>query len=106
MIEGVDGQEGLKGDICVAFGRMEEAKMHYKLAVDAEPKDYVSMVNLGKIYADEDNMSEAEMWWTRALNVNRKDPVVWQNLSALEVVRGRHDAALEKLKEAEKYVKA
>ncbi len=106
LIKNAEGYEGLKGDICVELGRLDEARMHYRIAVDSDPKDYVSMINLGRIYAESGKMNEAEEWWRRALSANKKDPVVWQNLTALEVVYGRHDSALEMLKEAEKYVKA
>ncbi len=106
IIKDVEGEEGLKGDICLALKKFDEAKMHYERAVEVDPRDQTSLINLGKIYAEEGKMAEAEVYWRDALRISKKNPVVWRNLSALEIVRGRSEAALDLLKEAEKHVKA
>ncbi len=105
IIGDVSGEYGLKGDIYLALNRINEAERSYEMAIKENGKDYVSYLNLGKIYADRGDWDNAQRLFNEAKRINKKSKIVWQNLSALEVVRGRHEEALNILKEAEKYVR-
>ncbi len=106
VISNVEGEYGLKGDIMLALGRVEEAKRFYEKAVSENNDDYVSLLNLGKIYADTGNLAMAEDFFVKAWEKNKKSPETWHNVIAIQIVKGRHEDALKLLKEAEKHVKA
>ena len=105
VIGTVEEAEGIRGDIYLELGKLEEAKVHYIRAIEQNPKDYTSMVNLGTIYAKYGKVEEAEDVFRHAIDINKSGVEAWGNTAVIEVMRGRYDDALALISEATKHVK-
>ena len=105
VLSTVEGADGIRGDIYLEMGRLEEAQEHYMRAIEQNPKDYTSMVNLGTIYAKYGKVEDAEDIFKRAIEINKSGVEAWGNTAVIEVMRGRYDDALALISEATKHVK-
>jgi tetratricopeptide (TPR) repeat protein len=75
------------------LGRDTDAEMHYKKAVEANPKDFLSCVNLGNIATRRRDLGNAVAWYERAAAIEPNSEGVHANLGGAYTALGELDKA-------------
>ncbi len=75
------------------LGRDGEAEAHYKKAIDANPEDFLSCVNLGNIASRRGDLGNAVAWFERAASIEPDSEGVHANLGGAYTALGDLDKA-------------
>lgn len=76
------------------LGHRDEAALHYRKAIDQDPRHYTSLNNLGELFVQAGQVREAVDLLQRAADVRPDDFMPWGNLAQAASLAGDHDRAL------------
>ncbi len=82
------------GFILINLGKLTEAELYIRKAIDLNPKDAIGYSNLGAILKGFGKLTEAELYIRKAINLNPKDTAAYSNLGAILKTNGFHNEAL------------
>ncbi len=91
------------GMILINLGKLNEAELLIRKAIDLDPKDPIGYSNLGGILKAFGKLSEAELLLRKAIDLNPKDTAAFSNLGGILKNIGRHQEALIFINKAFKY---
>ncbi len=79
---------------------IENIEEYYKLSLSINPKQSKVLINLGKLYNDEDKLDEAEKYYKKAININPNRIEAYNNLGTIYKDREEFEKAEEYYKRA------
>lgn len=82
------------------MGRIAEAESHYRRALDADPKDFLSCLNLGNLASRRQDFQGALGWYLKAAEIQPDSDGAQANLGGVYGVLGDINRALEHLDRA------
>ena len=82
------------GMILINLGKLNEAELLIRKAIDLNPKDATGYSNLGAILKGFGKLTEAELLIRKAIDLNPKDTAAYSNLGGILKNIGRHKEAL------------
>ncbi|HEU4400461.1 MAG TPA: tetratricopeptide repeat protein, partial [Candidatus Polarisedimenticolia bacterium] len=88
------------GNLLVQKGRLDEAVIHYQLAVKLEPQMVAAWNNLGVTLAGLGKVGPAKRAYQRAIKDSPQYALAHYNLGALYDTHGQYDQAIEQYKKA------
>jgi tetratricopeptide (TPR) repeat protein len=68
------------GTILATQGKLEEAVQQYRRSLSINPRDVLSLFNLGRACFDQDNYMEAKDLYERLVETTPDDPIAWFQL--------------------------
>jgi len=77
--------------------RLNDARRHYEIAIQGEPKHAGLRKNLGIIYARKGNLSEARKHWEAAAEIDKQFDVLHYNIACFHASQGNIEAATKEL---------
>ncbi len=88
------------GMILINLGKLNEAELLIRKAINLNPNDAIGYSNLGAILKGFGKLNEAELLIRKAINLNPKDTAAFSNLGGILKNNGRHKEALFFIKKA------
>ena len=82
------------GNLLFEQGELEESLLHHRRALELEPRAFESLNAVGNQLARERRFDEARALFDAALEARPDDALTFNNLGAMEVLRGDHGAAI------------
>lgn len=93
------------GNICLAKGEVEQAKKHYREAIEAEPRNVSNYIALQIQYTKEGNWEEAKRLGEKARELDPASPFIASELARLYLDHGGNvNVALSLAQEAKQKV--
>jgi len=89
-------EEGLKSE---AEAKHDEAKEHYRKALELAPEFYPARNNLGSLYMNQGNYRAAQEEFEEVVRQNQSDAAAYLNLGNLFLLEKRHQEALKSIEE-------
>lgn len=88
------------GRLAEQRGEPEEAARQYRAALEANPKDFLSLMSLGTLAGRRGEPAAAVPFYERAVAIEPGSPEVWTNLGAALLAAGRLEEAGRALEQA------
>jgi tetratricopeptide (TPR) repeat protein len=88
------------GVTLMSNGDYDGARAVFSKSFAADPSDWHTSMNLGRIDYDEHKYAEAERWFLQANGLNKDAPDVYTNLGMTDLRTGRLDDALVNMRKA------